>query len=290
MLIWPWGLSMRRMSVALIVAVSTVSLTQIGSAADLPVKAPVYKAPVAVAPSWTGFYIGVNGGYGWSNGADIDLVSGGVPSVSPPLAIAAGNAIPPTLNTHPEGFIYGGQIGYNYQLHQWVLGVEADLSGSNINGSATQTGVAPVVGFPFSANASATGNRKLNLFGTVRGRLGFTPNDALLVYGTGGVAYGHVESSTATSDIPTNVIIGPAFGSASGMRTGWTGGGGLEWTFAPHWSLKAEYLYYDLGNLTYTLSPNSVTTCCTTVVGSVFTTATAKFTGSITRLGLNYRF
>jgi outer membrane immunogenic protein len=73
------------------------------------------------------------------------------------------------------------------------------------------------------------------------------------------------------------------------MLAGWTVGGGLEWAFAPHWSFKTEYLYYDLGSLNYALSPNVVTSCCTTTQGSVNTTASATFRGSIARVGIDYK-
>jgi outer membrane immunogenic protein len=281
---------------ALIVVAAIVG-ADAANAADLPIYT---KAPVTVgAPvyNWTGFYVGASGGYAWSHDADIDLasVAGLVPGGIDAFAIASAQAIPLALNTQAQGFIYGGQAGYNYQSGRWVIGVEADLSGTNINGAATQNGTAPVVNYPIrnlSANTTATGEQKLDFFGTVRGRFGFTPTDALLVYATGGLAYGHVESSTATSDVPTNLAIGPAAGSASGTRAGLTVGGGLEWGFTPHWTLKTEYLYYDLGSLNYALSPNAITTPCCGVgtVGFVNTVAATHFAGSIVRAGINYRF
>jgi outer membrane immunogenic protein len=264
-------------------------------AADMPMKAP--PPPPVVIYNWTGFYVGVSGGYAWSHDADIDLASvpGLVPGGIDAFAIASAQSIPSALNTQARGFIFGGQAGYNYQSGRWVIGVEADLSATNINGSATQNGTALVVNYParnLFANTTATGGQKLDFFGTVRGRFGFTPTDALLVYATGGLAYGHVESSTATSDVPLSFAIGPAAGSASGTRAGWTVGGGLEWGFTPHWTLKTEYLYYDLGNLNYALSPNAITIpCCGgATVGLVNTVAATHFAGSIVRAGINYRF
>jgi outer membrane immunogenic protein len=263
-------------------------------AADMPVKAPVYAPPLVW--NWTGFYVGASGGYAWSHDADIDLASVGVlvPGGIDAFPIASAQAIPSALNAQARGFIYGGQAGYNFQSGRWLIGVEADVSGANINGSDTRNGTAPVVNYPIrnlSANTTASGEQKLDFFGTVRGRFGFTLTDALLVYATGGLAYGHIESSTATSDVPTSFVIGPAAGSASGTRAGSTIGGGLEWGFAPHWTLKTEYLYYDLGNLNYALSPNAITVCCAvTTVGLVNTTAATHFAGSIVRAGINYRF
>jgi outer membrane immunogenic protein len=261
-------------------------------AADMPLKAPPLPPPPAW--SWTGFYIGATAGYGWSQGADIGLDSIGTPFSGPffpALANGAARAIPAGLSTEPKGFIGGGELGYNYQLGQWVLGIESDLSGANIAGSAAQTSTATVVTlFKFLANGSAIGEQKLDLFGTVRGRLGLAAADRFLIYATGGLAYGHVASNTATGDVPANVVIGPAQGSAAGMRAGWTVGGGFDWAFASNWSFKTEYLYYDLGTLQYALSPNTLTTCCTLTTGVVNTTARATFTGGIARAGIDYKF
>ena len=119
----------------------------------------------------------------------------------------------------------------------------------------------------------------------------------MLVYATGGLAYGHVESTANTVDAPApctlSIIpctIGPASGSASAWRAGWTIGGGFEsaLSFAPRWSVNVEYLYYDLGDVTYSLSPATVTSGIA-VIGHINTTATADFRGNIVRAGLNYK-
>ena len=96
---------MRRLSLALLAAVSTIALTQFASAADLPVKAPVYKAPV-MAPlyNWTGFYVGLNAGYNWGSQDNSLVTTSGVTLLS--------------NNDHLNGFIGGGQIGYNWQVNQ----------------------------------------------------------------------------------------------------------------------------------------------------------------------------
>jgi outer membrane immunogenic protein len=272
-----------------IVAVAALIRTPV-LAADMAVKAP----PPALSPvhSWAGFYIGASAGYGWSN-SDINLDSVG--SADPGLALqvtqTSAAATPPTLNTHSHSFIGGGQFGYNFQSNRIVWGLEADFSFANMKGTDTRSGSALLL--PASiANITAVGEKKLDFLGTVRGRLGFTPIDSLLVYTTGGLAYGHVESHTDTSDSGAPILTGPASGSASAMRAGWTAGGGIESAllFAPRWSLKAEYLYYDLGKLTYTLSPAAVCVgACATTVGFVTTTASANFHGSLVRIGLNYK-
>lgn len=161
-------------------------------AADLPSRKD---APVYVPPpvfSWTGFYAGLNVGGGWTDNS----ARGGQAS----------------------GVIGGGQIGYNYQLSPlFVVGVETDFQGTSL--STRNNGW-------FNAGAS------LPWFGTVRGRAGLALLDShLLVYGTGGFAYGEVNN---------------AWAGVSNVRTGWTAGGGVEWAFLPNWSAKVEYLYTDL--------------------------------------------
>jgi outer membrane immunogenic protein len=156
-------------------------------AADLPSKKPAPTYLVAPAPAWSGFYVGVN-------------VGG-----------AAGNR-------GTGGVIGGGQFGYNYQvLPLFVAGLEADIQGSSMGARAGSSAFGPPLG--------GGGSQSVDWFGTVRGRLGTTAiNPTLLVYGTGGLAYG----------------------GSSGAGTGWTGGGGVEWAFASNWSAKVEYLYVNL--------------------------------------------
>ena len=280
------GFSVQSLGVALLGA---GLLSGTAFAADLPLKA---LPPLPPAFSWTGFYVGAHAGYGWSD-ADVTLASVATPTsqFTGIFADASANATPSILNTHPGGFIGGGQFGYNYQISKWVWGYEADLSWADFRGSDTRRGTAGVVGSPGTtpADITAVGEQKLNFFGTVRGKLGFTPVDSLLVYATGGLAYGHVESSTNTSDIIGSFSTGPASGSASAVRAGWTAGGGIETAlaFAPRWSLKAEYLHYDLGHLTYALSPAPVF-IGNQSLGLVNTTATTHFQGNLVRVGLNY--
>jgi outer membrane immunogenic protein len=136
------------------------------------------------------------------------------------------------------GVVGGAQVGYNYQFGQFVLGVETDFQGSSIRGGNNDTSQSLILspfrrGSEFLAPLGAlTGaNTSLEWFGTVRGRVGYLILPTLLVYGTGGFAYGQVD----------------AFG-LSNTATGWTAGGGIEWMFAPNWSAKAEYLYVNLSN------------------------------------------
>ncbi len=221
---------MRRLTFALVVAVSTIALTHIASAADLG-RRPVYKAPPPPPPpviSWTGFYVGINGGYGWDSFKypyDISCAPPHVCMVPALDPFGAGEA-----ELRSNGFFGGGQIGYNWQFAPtWVAGVEADIQGADISDTAT------VKLNDLSANASA----KLDWFGTVRGRVGYLITPTTLLYATGGWAYGHTKTSVI---VPSDFEF-----SLSHDRSGWTVGGGLEYAFNSVWSLKAEYLYMDLG-------------------------------------------
>jgi outer membrane immunogenic protein len=143
---------------------------------------------------------------------------------------------------------------------------------------------------------TGTGSEEIDWFGTVRGRLGWTPTSPLLVYATGGLAYAHVQTGASFS-IQTIVPVAGQTGagstalSQSGTRAGWTVGGGLEWMFAPQWSVKGEYLYYDLGTVTLnqTLGLVGVGAGAGQFLG--FNSQSAvHYTGNIARAGLNYKF
>jgi outer membrane immunogenic protein len=182
------------------------------------------------------------------------------------------------------GFVGGGQFGYNYQFApSMVAGFEADLSGASLRKTAA---VAGTVSLP-SRVMTATANT--DLFGTVRARLGFTPTERLLTYVTGGLAYGNSSLSTGLSRPgsggPTGCEGGAnncEKGSVSAFNVGWTLGAGAEWAFSNAWSVKAEYLYYDLGSISHLMAdPN--------YVGTVFN-ASEPLRGNLVRVGLNYRF
>ena len=294
-----------RLSAVLIGCITAVAFAQLASAADLPRKAPAY-APPPPAPvySWTGWYVGLNAGGGWGNNDPIDnsvtsafcnTAAGFVGCVAPlnSFSNAVAAAVPGQFNTRPQGFIGGGQIGYNFQSGPVVWGVETDFQGANIKGSDSQAVTAVPVGFPaFPITVAGTGSQKLDWFGTLRGRLGWLPANPLLVYVTGGLAYGHVSLNTSFAQAPTYPTfdpIPPVFASTSETRAGWTIGAGLEWMFAPNWTVKGEYLYYDLGHVSVAPPPLTVT-----VGGTVFTaigiSSEAHFNGSIARLGVNYHF
>ena len=288
---------MRYLSAALIATVSAVALTQIASAADLPRKAPAYAPPPAPVYSWTGFYVGVNAGWVRSDNSMNNVatpipsdVLGVVAGVSEGLAALSTGALPVG---DKSGFIGGGQIGYNVQFNWWVAGIEADIQGISGSGSTgsitTPPGGIVVVGVPVTS--TLTGTMDTKWLGTVRGRLGFLPTPTLLVYGTGGLAYGHVNASISLSQSGTNGFIGSGAGAFSETRTGWAAGGGVEWMFAQNWSAKLEYLHYDLGTGSFTWAALGTPTS-TFFSGVVYQTevTSVDLQGNIFRAGLNYKF
>lgn len=270
------------------------------SAADL-LKAPAM--PLGPVSSWTGWYIGATAGYGWSNEGIDNHVTSTFCNVAltgcaagPAFSNALVAAIPPHLSTNPKGFIGGGEFGYNHQLGQFVLGVEADVSGADIKGSDVQAGAAVPVGFPSNVVAAASAaDQKLDFLATLRGRLGFLVTPTLLAYGTAGFAFGHVSTTTALAEFtsqpcfcgPTPVAVAA---SSSATLPGWTAGGGLEWLIAPQWSVKGEYLYYDLGTLSTTLPQLSQLNGAAVPFFGANVSASTVVKGSIARVGVNFHF
>jgi len=218
-------------------ALSAVLGIGAASAADLAVKAK----PIVVDPSynWTGFYLGGNVGYGWSGRTgDLVATSGGLVI---PGAVAAGT-IPSFLGVRAEGGFGGAQAGYNWQSNHFVFGIEADIQGAATKQSLVINRAATGGFFATTHTVSS----ELDWFGTVRGRIGYDWNQVLL-YGTGGVAYGYTSDSATSQTVPPPPF---GFGSNSGTRVGWAAGAGVEWAFRPSWSVKGEYLRVDLGSST----------------------------------------
>jgi len=188
-----------------------------------------------------GFYGGVNIGGTWGR-ADSDTSCSSSVFFACPIAAALGTP-PSSFSSDTSGVIGGGQLGYNFQYAHWVFGAETDFSWTNAEGSDTQNPT--LLGF---LPTSATVSERLDWLGTVRGRIGYASGD-LLVYATGGLAYARVKDSFAYN---ISFIAPPPFFTASGggsdTQTGWTVGGGAELALDKSWSLKAEYLFYDLGS------------------------------------------
>jgi outer membrane immunogenic protein len=228
--------------------------TQLAGAADLPVKAPPMVAP---AWSWSGWYVGINGGFGGNETT--------YPFSAPTLGTTGQGSLT------SSGFFAGGQVGYNWQWSQnWLFGIEADLQWANIEAKLAANAATPVGGLTFSAGT------EVNWFGTVRGRIGYIPWDRTLIYGTGGFAYGNTTTRLNVS------APGLAVGfSQDNSQTGWTAGAGLEIAVLPNVSFKTEYLYVDLGKATVF---NGV------AFGVLPLTVSENTTFHTVKAGLNWRF
>ena len=293
-------------------------------AADLPpIKAPSV-APLPPPPLWTGFYAGVNAGYSWGNVAAVDPGSTQYDFNFGPFPSRLGEFLIPGLSApaalgearfQSNGFLGGGQAGYNFQFNPWLaLGVEADMQGSRVSGQGSFVGASTCCAFNSvfitvdNAWAATSITRQVDWLGTVRGRFGYLVTPTLLAYATGGLAYAGVTASTThiqtftttvtTRNSPGNPVIRPlasfmGAGGYSDTRVGWTVGGGLEWMFWPNWSAKVEYLYYDLGAMQY--ATNFVWYAAMDFAGipdgPINTPVTRmKFNGNIVRAGVNYHF
>jgi len=245
----PRGVLMRCLAVVLITAISATGLTRLGSAADLPVKAQA--KPLAPAPySWTGFYLGIQGGGGWADTRHTNAMNG----------INSGDV-------RINGGLFGGTYGYNFQTGSWVLGIEGDFSWSGIKKNFDDS--APELFFCTIPDSPIKCVTDLRWLGTDRARLGYA-SDRLLVYGTAGVAYGNVRGTLANTDFIVSV--------GDNTRTGFIFGGGVEWAFMPAWSVKAEYLRTDLGDkITYSISNR-------------FPQFVSLTNINIARVGINYHF
>jgi outer membrane immunogenic protein len=223
------------------IAVGLCVAMRTGLAADMALKAPP-PAPASVC-NWCGWYVGANGGYGWGNSTG--NIDPNFPNVFGAAAAVASGFIPSNLAVRPQGGFGGGQIGYNWQSAQWVWGLEADIQGSAIkNNSTVLFAPAGVVG------STTTTSDNLNWFGTARLRAGVLASPNLLLYGTGGLAYGHVGENVAIVGNPAASAL--FVGSGSQTRLGWSAGAGAEWMVTNNISLKAEYLFVDLGRTSVT--------------------------------------
>ena len=259
-----------------------------------------FGAPPAAAPyNWTGVYFGVNGGLGWDNtktnysyssipapappGFDDVFGPGGPLNVTGDTAVQSAIAdgyLPVSLGDSSNTFgAIGAQFGYNYQMQQMVIGFEADLDWAD--GVRSTNFVAPPNGVVTNVGHQSAG---LQWLGTARLRAGYA-FDRALIFATGGLAFGGIKAESSASEFDgsnTDLFAG----SASGTKVGYALGGGVEYAFAANMSLKAEYLYYDLGKADY-----AVAAANTIAQGEgLFVNASQRLDGSLVRIGLNVRY
>jgi outer membrane immunogenic protein len=268
----------------------TVTAALIGAtgaqAADIAAR-PYTKAPPAAAAvyDWTGFYVGGNVGYGWGENTAPGITpvdpggSGIIPFLTTGFAgSSSGNLYP---NLKPSGVFGGAQAGYDKQFGTWVVGVVADIQASDFRDSRLVTTPTTTC-----CNVDESLSAKIDWFGTVRGKAGFAVND-VLIYGTGGLAYGETKGSIGLFCTPGGVACGAAVigfaGTASEVKVGWSAGAGIAKAWG-RWNVGVEYLHVDLGR-------SSVTALSTT--GSFTTTtitASQRFAEDMVRLTVNYKW
>jgi outer membrane immunogenic protein len=226
-------------------AAIVVAATGYGHAADLPTSSLPPPLPAAVY-NWTGVYLGINGGFGTGNSNWSD------------------GPVGTTGNFPISGYLIGGTAGFNYQIGEYVFGIEGDGDWTNLNGNSGSTcgAITAVLTPPVSCQTQS------QWLGTVRGRVGYA-FDRILLYGTAGAAFGNIQTG-----------LNPPSTFDSSVEAGWTVGAGLEFAFAQSWTAKVEYLFVDLPNAACTTVGN-----CAGAAGSI-----VSFNESVIRAGLNFKF
>ena len=250
--------------------------------------------------SWTGFYVGGNAGYLWS--AHNIIRNTAIPSYGNPTFGAGTVAMADSLallgTNHilhsSNGFIGGGQVGYNAQFaDHLVIGLDADLDA--INQSDETFNMTRSVSTPGQGtqNANISITKKLDYLGLIKGRLGVLVTPSFLLYGSGAFAYGGATFNTSYSITQTNPIFSPinAQNNVSKILAGWAAGAGGEWMFFPAWGLKVEYIFYNIGTKHNNLSLNqSLATTPPIDYAAATLESKTKFTENTVTVGINYHF
>jgi outer membrane immunogenic protein len=222
---------------------AAIAALSISSAAAADLSRPMYtKAPPPVAAfDWTGFYIGANIGYGFGH--------------------ADGTTLGVSGSEDLNGVLGGGQIGYNWQVGNWILGIEADGQGTDQKSSTTISG----------GGITVTQSDSLPWFVTARGRIGYAIAPMYMIYATGGGAWADFKSDFAISGVGTSTW--------ETTHGGWAAGAGIEGAIDRNWSWKAEYLHIDTGTFNTTVTQFGIAI-----------PASIRLTDDIGRFGINYRF
>jgi len=246
--------------------------------------------------AWTGFYVGINGGFAWGN-------SSVAFAANDPAALAGtcgGGGAPKgqcitSVDFRRDGAVAGGQFGYNWQVNsQWLVGAEADFQWSDLNGSVNSAFRLGNVG---ATNVVAS--QTVNSFGTVRARAGVVLAPPLLLYGTGGFAFGQMHENLRVPAVTTNFLTAGGFsyactagtacfaGSASQTLLGWSAGAGAEYAITTNLIFRTELLYVHLSAPTVTVTATAV------AAGTAPASFAAGFSSvylAVMRAGLNYKF
>jgi outer membrane immunogenic protein len=241
------GSGMKRIFVVGALLFASVEVVLAADIATPPPPAPPSSYfPTAAPINWGGFYIGVNSGYGF-----------GTSNWTATAASSAAGGTTGSFNT--SGLLVGGTLGLNLQAGAVLFGVETDGGWTNLNGSSSNS-------YCSSVTANATCETKSDWLSTARIRIGYAFNQ-ILVYGTGGIAVGDVQSG-----------LNPPATFDSSINVGWTAGAGIEYAFAQNWSAKIEYLYINLG------------ASCTSANCGPAVPFTVPLTENVVRAGVNFKF
>jgi outer membrane immunogenic protein len=252
-----------RMTKTLTAAAIAASTLAVGAAnaADIPRGAP--PPPVVQALpifTWTGLYVGLNGGYVFETGKS---------TITGTPGLLGTGLTPGPQKTLGDGYTIGVQAGYNYQIGAFVAGLEADVNYVDLGKTIVST----------TGGLTTTLTQNTSYLATLRGRLGVA-FDRVMIYGTGGLAMGNHYAATSLTGLG-----GGWDGTKSEVKFGYAVGAGLEYAITNNWSAKLEYIYYDLGKHDFA-SPQ----VSGAIIPGVSGTTKAENKGNIVRAGLNYRF
>jgi outer membrane immunogenic protein len=253
-----------------LLAAASLTLAGVAAASAADLEIPYKSAPLA-APSWTGFYIGGNGGAGTGT-TQTSANIGGIAGLGTLIPGGLAFTLPLPSQTF-SGFLGGVQAGYNWQTGPFVLGIEGDFDGSTFQGSTACVLV-------FNCNV------KHDWVGDITARLGVVAFDKALVYVKGGAAW-----ADSRFNIGTNIAAGATTlavsGSANDTAVGGLLGMGVEYGFLPHWSAKLEYNYIQFADQNLSVPFTATGTLGT---GTVTIPGTVKESMQFVKAGVNYHF
>ena len=279
-----------QMNKLLPVVVATLAFFAASGAKAADAALPMKASPTPIEPpfSWTGFYLGANGGGGsaWSHSRVTQATPFGPTSFCCGFGLAGG--------------ILGGQTGFNYEFpSHWLIGIEGDGDWAQI--SRSSSGCPIFTGGPFTGFTAgcATNNVTLNSFETVRGRLGYAFNTgssfspSVLLYGTGGWAWGQLSGNSTTTCLGVfcpgaSVPFTGGGASFNDTANGWTAGAGLEIAFARHWTARFEFLHLQFNNVGTSFS--TITASPVLGTGTATTHISSNVNVDVVRIGVNYLF